>query len=46
MFFLFDDIDLTDCFVTISGTDYPIVAFDRYSDRRGNFHHIEASYSY
>ena len=46
MFFLFSDVDLTDCFVTISGTDYPISAFDRYADRRGNFHHIEASYSY
>lgn len=44
--FLFEDIDLTDCFVTIDNTDYPIDAFDRYIDRRGNFHHIEASYSY
>jgi len=45
MFFLFDDIDLTDCYITIDGTDYPITAFDRFIDRSGDFHHIEASYS-
>lgn len=44
--FLFSDIDLTDCFVTIDSADRPITAFDRYIDRKGNFHHIEASYSY
>ena len=45
-FFLFTDIDLTDCYITIDSEDYPITAFDKYIDRDGDFHHIEAAYSY
>ena len=44
-FFLFSDIDLTDCYITIDGEDRPITAFDRFIDRDGDFHHIEAVYS-
>ena len=46
LFFLFSDIDLTDCYVEVNGEDYPITGFDRFTDRKGNFHHIEAVFSY
>ena len=42
--FLFNDIDLTDKFVRIGSDDYEIVAWDRFVDRLGDFHHIEFSY--
>jgi len=44
-FFLFEDIDLTDCYIDVDGTDRPITAFDRFIDRKGDFHHIEGAYS-
>lgn len=42
--YLFSDVDLTDCYVTISNKRYEIVAFDRFVDSNSDFHHIELSY--
>lgn len=44
LIFLFEDVDLTDCYVRISGSDYTIVAADRFVDRLSEFHHIEFLY--
>jgi len=44
-FFLFEDIDLTDCYINVDGEDRPIISFDRFLDRNGEFHHIEGAYS-
>ncbi|HID30660.1 MAG TPA: hypothetical protein EYP19_11730 [Desulfobacterales bacterium] len=42
--FLFSDIDLTDCYITLNGKRYDIVASDRFVDERQDFHHIEFTY--
>lgn len=45
LIFLFDDVDLTDCFITTGSVDYPVISFDRFLSRNGDFHHIEALFS-
>jgi len=46
LIFLFSDIDLTNCFVVYDGGTYPVTGFDKFYDRNGDFHHIEALFSY
>jgi hypothetical protein len=41
---MFIDIDLTDSIVNINGYDYEIITWDRFLDRKGNFHHLEFIY--
>lgn len=45
LLFFFDDLDLSDCFVKIDDAVFPVVAFDKFYDRNGSFHHIEATFS-
>lgn len=41
---IYEDIDLTDCYVSINSTEYKILDFDRYVDENSDFIHIEIYY--
>lgn len=43
-FLLFNNIDLDKKVIIYDGEEYNITAWDRYTDRKGRFHHIEATY--
>lgn len=42
--FLFTNVDLTNCYVVYNSVQYQIFKWDRYTDRKGDFHHIEILY--
>jgi len=44
MFFLFSDVDLTDTVAVFDGSSYPVMSWDRFTDRKNDFHHLEVFY--
>lgn len=44
LFFLFSDVDLTDTIAVINGSSYTVGSFDRFTNRKGDFHHMEVFY--
>lgn len=43
-FILWDDVDLDKASITYDGEEYTITAWDRFTDMKRRFHHIEATY--
>ena len=44
MFFLFSDVDLSDTLAVVDGSSFTVINWDRFKDRKGNFHHLEVFY--